>query len=276
MMRVDGFARAAAVAAVLFFSGAAVAQEYAAEVYPGAQLDPKGAGEQTVTFYSADPVEKVLDFYGASEKARRETYSRGAFIETIDQKQLYAFEEAAGWKFWQLGNTGNTAGVWVSAVEPPSPQQLAYVCGGENAPLAFMSTQYRQWGHDKAELDAACEQYGHLATAVYMSSGRLADNGREMDLGKVIENELTAKVEGEVMTDVADQQAIAQKIKEAMANNDMQEVSRLVRSMNVAARKTATQDNWDDAMDALVRMDAIDYRTRIIVNTHPSTWKVPE
>jgi hypothetical protein len=275
-MRVGGFVRAVAVTAALFFSNAALAQEYAAEVYPGARLDPKGGGEQTVTFYSADPVEKVLDFYGASEKAREEMYSAGAFIETIDQKQVYAFEEAAGWKFWQLGNTGNTAGVWVSAVEPPSPQQLAYVCGGTNAPLGLMSTQYQLWGRDKADLDTACEQYGHLATAVYMSSGRLADNGREMDQGQVIEKELTAKVRGEINTDVADQQAIALKMKEAMANNDMQEVQRLVRSMNVAARKTATQDNWDDAMDALVRMDAIDYRTRIVVNTHPSTWKVPE
>ncbi len=274
MMRVDGFA--AAVAAVLFFSGAAVAQEYAAKVYPGAQLDPKGAGEQTMTFYSADPVEKVLDFYGASEKARRETYSRGAFIETIDKKQLYAFEEAAGWNFWQLGETGNTAGVWVSAVEPPSPQQLAYVCGGTNAPLGLMSTQYQLWGRDKADLDAACEQYGHLAIAVYMSSGRLADNGREMDQGQVIEKGLTDIVEGEINTDVADQQTIALQIQEAMAKGDMQEVQRLAQSMNVAAKKTGTQDNWDDAMGALVRMDAIDYRTRIIVNTHPSTWKVPE
>ena len=275
-MRVGGFVYAAAVTAVMLFGDAALAQEYAAEVYPGAQRDPKGGGEQTVTFYSADPVEKVLDFYGASEKARREMYSRGAFIETIDQKQLYAVEEAAGWKPYLLGDTGNTAGVWVSAVEPPSPQQLAYVCGGTNAPLGLMSTQYRQWGREKADLDAACEQYGHLATAVYMSSGQLDDNGREMDQGQVIEKRLTAKVRGEIDTDVADQQTIALRIQEAMAKGDMQEVQRLAQSMNVASRKTGTQDNWGDAMDALVRMDAIDYRTRIIVNTHPSTWKVPE
>ena len=272
-MRVDGFACALAVTAALFFSDAAVAQEYAAEVYPGARLDANGSSEQTVTFYSTDPVEKVLDFYGAGEKAAEDVYSRGAYIETFDRQRIHAIQTAAGWKFYELGTAGESAGVRISATKPPHPQQLAMTCGGKNAALGLMSMHYRLWGHDKAELDAACQQYGHLATAVYMMSGQQDDNGRRMDQGKVIEEELTDKVTGEAMAGVMDQQAIALKMQEAMASGDREEMQRLAREMKGASKQTGTQDNWDDAMDALARMDALDYRTRIVIHTHPSSWK---
>ena len=274
-MRIWGGSFIAAMGA-LVLSTAALGQELAAEVYPGAQKDPVGGDAQSVAFYSQDPVESVLAFYGLDGEALSQAYSRGAYAETFDRDRIIAIQTEAGWKFHEAGNAGASAGVRISAEAPPSEQQKAVACGGTNGVLNMMATQYQNWGHSKEEAAAVCAKYEHLATAVYMMSDKQDGAGRPVDQGKAIEEEFVGKVEDGTKTGVADQQEIARKMQEAMAKGDMQEVQRLSKQLSGAAKQTQTQDHWNAGVNALERMDAIDYRTRIVINTHPATWQKPE
>jgi len=273
---------AAALILGVFSAGPAFAADYVAKAYPGAKADPKAETSASTTFYTSDPVEKVLAFYGQDAGRAEEAWSDGAYIEylTADQvSDIYRKKNVlseAGYA------TGESKGVTIAAVRLPREGEMpAY--SAATMVLAQIDDQYKNWGHSKAELDALHKQYDHLATAMYMLSDKKSSGGVQLDKGRALADAFTDELNSAV-TAGAENSAesgaamadIGAKMQAAMAKGDMAEVQRLAAMMEAPAATLESNsnqmehaDHWDAGVTTLSEMDKIDYRTRIVISKAP-------
>ncbi len=273
---------AAALILGVFSAGPAFAADYVAKTYPGAKADPKSETPASTTFYTSDPVEKVLAFYGQGAGRAEEAWSDGAYIEYLTADQVSDIYRKKNVMSEAGYATGESKGVTISAMRLPKEGEMTAYSAATMV-LAQIDDQYKNWGHSKAELDALHKKYEHLANAIYMLSGKKSSGGVPLDKGRVLADAFTEELNSAV-TAGAENSAesgaamadIGAKIQEAMAKGDMAEVQRLTAMMGAPAAtlqsnsdQMANADHWDAGVTALSEMDKIDYRTRIVISKAP-------
>ncbi|MEJ2508188.1 MAG: hypothetical protein P8009_01695 [Gammaproteobacteria bacterium] len=141
-------------------------------------------------------------------------------------------------------------------------------------------------GHTKQDLLKVYARYKHLETSWYPTV-KTANGPESYDRWLLARDR--AKLKGEMhagaapaQAGAADMQSLSAKIQAAAAAGRMDEVQRLSAQMRqgmVGAQSNAHQgraaqlkDRWDFWLAFLKDLDAHAYRTRIWINTQPSSW----
>ena len=259
---ITGRVAAIAIVATLATTAAAQAQKLVAEPYPGSVADPNArrVTAPRVVYYSMDPPEKVLAFYKIPAGRAKELES-GVVVTLMradESGQIMPDKAPVG----AGGLYGMGVGITIQAVVPEAR------CGSGNAILTSLEGYTAIWGRGQADVKKACAKYGHLDVAVYPAD----ENGK--DRGAVIEDEFDREMDQNLEQDEVKQEDLTKQLQEAAMKGDMNEVRRLTKVLR-GDGDTVTlgrKDRWDDAMAYLERMDAIDYRTRIAIDRHPSNW----
>jgi hypothetical protein len=251
-----------AIVATLATATAAQAQKLVAEPYPGSVADPNArrVTAPRVVYYSMDPPEKVLAFYKIPADRAKELES-GVVVTLMradESGEIFSLKAPVG----AGGTYGMEVGITIQAVAPEAR------CGSGNAILASLEGYVAVWGRDPADVKKACAKYGHLDVAVYPAD----ENGK--DRGAVIEDEFDRDMDQKLEQDGASQEDVAKQLQEAAMKGDMKEFQRLTKVLRGEGDRVnvSGKDRWDEAMPYLERMDAIDYRTRISIDRHPSNW----
>jgi len=267
------------VAALVATGGAGLSfagqgQEYVTKIYPGAKIDPNDSGETWATFYTTDQIGKVLAFYGIDPTREAETHDDGGiYVEIISGEDVLKITGE---------NQGETAadeysrGVLISGFQqrPAGEDPAAAI-------LNRMAGQLVSEKHTEADMATLRKKYDHLGTAIFMLSDPAGEDSAGRDKGDVLarkfvqkNDKITADVNAD-MQETADQsEVLVNQLQAAIAKGDMEEVQRLTAGMQEAAQggsqdQTQKLDNWDDGVNALAALDAIDYRTRIVIATMP-------
>lgn len=141
-------------------------------------------------------------------------------------------------------------------------------------------------GHTKQDLLKLYAKYKHLETAWYPTV-KTANGSESYDRWLLERDRAELKAQAQAggapaRADASNMQALSARIQAAAAAGRMDEVQRLSMQMRrgmagaqanaSGTRQTAVKDQWLFWLDFLKDLDAHAYRTRIWVNTRPSSW----
>jgi hypothetical protein len=268
-----------------------------AKQYPGSVVDPnrslEGAPSKAVRdarsseFYSKDPVEKVQGFYKTAGEFRLS--SEGDYIlvwDVVPFGQVVGIVEKKGGSVGEGGNDfwgGTMAGVTVhgkptngsfhySVTKVFDALEKAYLLRFQD-PDNFDPASIAKHLEDP-ELKSVKAKYEHLGGAYYMESNINRKDGYSGVLS------MLEVIYDQFYTDPAaarakELQEVQKQYNNAITKMQYDEATKLGdRMMKLSGIQPDHQADWNTAIKCLEEMDKHAYRTKIVIDTHPSRWMI--
>jgi len=231
--------------------------------YPGSVTEPPGKSNSQ-TFYTKDPIEKVMAHYtkslGAFEKKSQSSY----FREAIPSNDVMDFLAKQG---IEMGETRMFAGVTLygkpnnyntTVNEVMDRLKSAYL-------LRFQNDENPDFAKrlEEPELKQTLARYEHVGWEYFPLAKEKQMDEVIFDKYIVAPEEAATKEEQE-LTKKMMELTTQMKYDEAMKIGD--------RMTKLSSRHSDAQRNWDAAIKCLQELEKNAYATKIVIDKHPSQW----
>lgn len=253
-----------------------------AETHPG-ETDPstrKVMEAQGRTYYTKDPLEKVLAHYTKSLAKKFEVLSESENTHTcavIPSNQVYDIVTKRGGEISEGGGNFQTfAGITISGppkngstnysvVKVYESLDKAYALGLQEGDPAKLQKRM-----DDPELTQVKAQYEHLKVAYFMETNqpRRDNMPGTLKMDEVLYGKYYTFVEE---TRKKELDEIQKKYTAAMTKMKYDEATKLGDQMMKYAQPDA-KDDWNTALKCLQEMEKHAYVTKIVIDMHPSKW----
>ncbi len=257
-----------------------------ASVYPGAIPADEELGEHerpySRLFYAHDPIEQVVAFY-EREMGSMEEVRSGREYQNVDRhppRFLASLEpEIIGVRVFSSAPTEQRQPEMYAGVAEELMEMMPDRCNSEHfANLRIMA--HRLDSYDWDNFREICDRFEHIDWAYFKITDEKDSRGRPVRKDQVLLAEQERSLGAGAPEDVAmDIEAMAERIEQLQRQGRFQEMAELARKMHESAMAGAGmdpggtfQDNWDEWVAYLEKLDKHAYRTRIVIHRDPATW----
>ncbi len=242
--------------------------ELVAPVYPGSVAAdheiPEYLSEYVSAFYSADPIEKVVEFYKG----------RLGDMEEVRQGREYNYTV----KRIRVGKAAlqpDRLGVMVKTKKPDEDPRQQYAGVEQDIHMASYQHDYfrplealvaRLSGRDWEDYNEAVDRFIHLTWSYFPDSGRTDSRGREMNLARALIEDYHKGGSMEEMERSSEE--MAARMQELMQQGRISEVQALAEQMRMQAVRATEDDDskWDQYISVLEEIENHAFKTLITIH----------
>lgn len=238
-------------------------------VVPSESSQPKSYNKESNqrTFYSKDPLEKVMAHYTKSLGAFEDRSQNNYFREAIPSNDVMDYLAKQG---IQMGETRVYAGVTLSGkqINPNGTvtkvlEKLkgAYLMRFKNDEVVDLSSITKHL--EEPELKQTVARYEHIAWEHF-------PRAKEKYMDEVIFEKYFVAPEEAAQKE---EQELAKKMVELGTQMKYDEAMKISdRMTKLSSRHSDASKNWDNAIKCLQELEKNAYATQIVIDKHPSQW----
>jgi len=277
------------VVLLMMILGSPAQADLMAPVYPGAV----SANEELTwyepyfeeAYYVREPVEEVVAFYEqefgpmeevrAGEKYRNVRRQAPRFLASAEPENIGVRVYAKAAAEQLPADTGRMTPEQAARIKEVSPGQCA---SGHFAGLRLIAQQHDSY--DWQDFQAVCDGFEHIDRAYFQLTDEKDERGRYQRKDQVLLAQQRKNM-GMMTTEQREASAedMSRRIQELQQQGRMQEMAEVARQFQEQSMAGTgvrpggeVQDNWDEWVAYLERLDGYAFQTMIRINRDPSAW----